>query len=90
MHKGRVKSILNQQNGFNLYRGCEHGCIYCDSRSKCYNMDHDFEDILVKENALELLENELKKKEKNHAFYGFYVGSIYAMRSTIGNDEKNA
>lgn len=64
MHIGTVKSILNQQNGFNLYRGCEHGCIYCDSRSKCYNMDHDFEDILVKENALELLENELKKKRK--------------------------
>lgn len=46
----------------NLYRGCSHGCIYCDSRSKCYRMDHDFEDIEVKENALELLEDSLKRK----------------------------
>ena len=48
----------------NLYRGCTHGCIYCDSRSTCYNMDHDFEDIEVKENALELLEGALKRKRK--------------------------
>lgn len=46
----------------NLYRGCQHGCIYCDSRSQCYQMDHPFEDIAVKENALELLENALKRK----------------------------
>ena len=48
----------------NLYRGCSHGCIYCDSRSKCYNMNHDFEDIEVKSNALELLENTLRRKRK--------------------------
>ncbi|WP_291334090.1 radical SAM protein [Desulfovibrio sp.] len=48
----------------NLYRGCTHGCIYCDSRSTCYGMDHDFEDIEVKENALELLEAALKRKRK--------------------------
>ncbi len=64
MHFKKVSTILNQQNGLNLYRGCEHGCIYCDSRSKCYGMDHDFEDIEVKENALELLEEELKRKRK--------------------------
>lgn len=64
MHKVIVKTILNQHNGFNLYRGCEHGCIYCDSRSKCYGIEHDFDDIEVKENALELLEEELKKKRK--------------------------
>jgi len=45
----------------NLYRGCQHGCIYCDSRSSCYGMD-DFEEIQYKENALELLEKELKGK----------------------------
>ena len=46
----------------NLYRGCSHGCIYCDSRSKCYHIDHAFEDIEVKENAIELLEKALKSK----------------------------
>ena len=48
----------------NLYRGCSHGCIYCDSRSKCYHMEHAFEDIEVKANAIELLEQELKRKRK--------------------------
>lgn len=48
----------------NLYRGCSHGCIYCDSRSSCYRMTHDFEDIEVKENAIELLENALRSKRK--------------------------
>ena len=48
----------------NLYRGCTHGCIYCDSRSKCYQMAHPFEDIEVKENALELLEKTLLSKKK--------------------------
>lgn len=45
----------------NLYRGCTHGCIYCDSRSSCYQMSHDFEDIAVKENAPMLLEEALRK-----------------------------
>ena len=48
----------------NLYRGCSHGCIYCDSRSTCYGMEHDFEDIEIKENALELLEIALQRKRK--------------------------
>ena len=48
----------------NLYRGCTHGCIYCDSRSNCYQMNHEFEDIEVKENAIELLENALRRKRK--------------------------
>ncbi|MDE6583999.1 MAG: radical SAM protein, partial [Anaeroplasmataceae bacterium] len=64
MHYKEYSSILSPSNGINLYRGCEHGCIYCDSRSKCYNMDHDFEDIEVKENALMILEQELIKKRK--------------------------
>ena len=62
MHYVNAKSILSAKNGMNLYRGCTHGCIYCDSRSKCYRMEHDFEDIEVKENAIELLENTLKRK----------------------------
>ncbi len=64
MHYVEAKSILSPSNGMNLYRGCTHGCIYCDSRSACYRMDHDFEDVEVKANALELLEASLKKKRK--------------------------
>ena len=48
----------------NLYRGCQHGCIYCDARSQCYQMNHVFEDIEVKENAIELLESALRSKRK--------------------------
>ena len=62
MHEKKVKSILSAQNGMNLYRGCTHGCIYCDSRSKCYNFDHVFENIEVKVNAPELLEDALRRK----------------------------
>lgn len=62
MHYKEVKSILSPRNGMNLYRGCTHGCIYCDSRSTCYQMKHDFEDIEVKSNAIELLEQTLKRK----------------------------
>lgn len=64
MHYKKVKGILSSSNGMNLYRGCLHGCIYCDSRSDCYHMDHLFEDIEVKENALELLDTSLRKKRK--------------------------
>ncbi|MBQ9472060.1 MAG: radical SAM protein [Ruminococcus sp.] len=64
MHYVKAKRILSSQNGMNLYRGCTHGCIYCDSRSSCYRMDHSFEDIEVKENALELLEDALRRKRK--------------------------
>lgn len=62
MHYIQAKSILSGKNGMNLYRGCQHGCIYCDSRSRCYGMDHAFEDIAVKENALDLLEQSLRRK----------------------------
>ena len=64
MHYTKVKGILSQNTGMNLYRGCTHGCIYCDSRSNCYQMNHEFEDIEVKENAIELLENTLRRKRK--------------------------
>lgn len=64
MHYVKAKGILSSDNGMNLYRGCTHGCIYCDSRSKCYQMNHAFEDIEVKENALELLEKALLSKKK--------------------------
>ncbi len=64
MHYVTSKGILSAKNGINLYRGCSHGCIYCDSRSKCYHMDHEFEDIEVKENAIELLEDALKRRRR--------------------------
>ena len=63
MHFVQANGILSGQNGMNLYRGCLHGCIYCDARSRCYQMDHPFEDIEVKENALSLLEEALKRKK---------------------------
>ncbi|MBQ7359595.1 MAG: radical SAM protein [Lachnospiraceae bacterium] len=64
MHYVTAKGILSAKNGMNLYRGCSHGCIYCDSRSKCYQMNHVFEDIEIKENAIELLEGALKRKRQ--------------------------
>jgi DNA repair photolyase len=64
MHFVDVKGILSAQNGMNIYRGCTHGCIYCDARSKCYGFTHDFEDIEVKQNAPVLLEQALRSKRK--------------------------
>ncbi len=64
MHFVEAKGILSAGNGMNLYRGCTHGCIYCDSRSVCYGIDHDFEDIEVKINAPQLLEQKLRSKRQ--------------------------
>ncbi|MCL2814992.1 MAG: radical SAM protein [Oscillospiraceae bacterium] len=62
-HYADYKTIISPQNGMNLYRGCTHGCIYCDSRSHCYQINHDFENIEVKRNAPQILEEQLKKKK---------------------------
>ncbi len=67
MHFVEAKGILTANgghNGMNIYRGCSHGCIYCDSRSKCYQFSHPFEDIEVKQNAPELLEKALRSKRR--------------------------
>lgn len=64
MHFVEAKGILSSNNGMNIYRGCTHGCIYCDSRSTCYGFTHPFEDIEVKQNAPELLEQKLRSKRK--------------------------
>ena len=56
--------LCNLPVRFDTYRGCSHGCIYCDSRSSCYQMPHAFEDIEVKQNALVLLEEALRRKRK--------------------------
>ena len=60
----KYKTILSPQNGINIYRGCTHGCIYCDSRSTCYKIDHDFSEIEVKEDAPYQLDLELSAKRK--------------------------
>ena len=67
MHFVDAKGILTGGRGhygMNIYRGCSHGCIYCDSRSRCYQFTHDFEDIEVKRNAPELLEKALKSMRR--------------------------
>ena len=64
MHFVKAKGIVGTNNGMNIYRGCQHGCIYCDARSSCYQMNHVFEDIEVKENAIELLEATLRSRRK--------------------------
>lgn len=64
MHFKEYKGILSRYNGMNISRGCLHGCIYCDARSKCYNMDHEFEDVEIKANAPKLLEEAIKKKRE--------------------------
>ena len=62
MHYADYKTILSPKNGMNLYRGCSHGCIYCDSRSACYQINHVFEDIEVKRDAPLILEEQLRRK----------------------------
>ncbi len=64
MHLIKAKSLLTRWMGMNLYRGCTHGCAYCDSRSVCYHIDHAFEDVAVKANAPELLEDVLRRRRK--------------------------
>lgn len=73
----------------NLYRGCSHGCIYCDSRSKCYHMDHAFEDIEVKENAIELLEDALRRKRSKCMLgTGSMTDPYIPLEKEIGNVRK--
>lgn len=73
MHFVKAKTLLSSSMGMNLYRGCTHGCIYCDSRSLCYHTPIPFEDIEVKENAPELLEKALLSR-RNKCMIG--MGSM--------------
>lgn len=72
MNTIRAKTILTHVSDhtwfgmdyrMNLYRGCSHGCIYCDSRSDCYQIEN-FNSVRVKENAIEILQNELSRRIK--------------------------
>ncbi len=60
-HVRQPDSWFGLRYNMNLYRGCQHGCIYCDSRSECYGID-DFSNIQVKVNAIDLLRKELSRK----------------------------
>ena len=65
MHITQAKSILTAyHNGINVYRGCTHGCVYCDTRSRRYGFTHPLEDVEVKSNAPELLEKALRSRRK--------------------------
>lgn len=89
MHFVNAKGILSVKNGMNLYRACSHGCIYCDSRSKCYHMEHNFEDIEIKANAIELLEDALKRKRtKCMLGTGSMTDPYIPLESEIGNVRK--
>ncbi len=89
MHYVQAKGILSAKNGMNLYRGCSHGCIYCDSRSKCYHMEHAFEDIEVKENAIALLETALRRKRKRCMIgTGSMTDPYIPLEMEIGNVRK--
>ncbi|MDD6467926.1 MAG: radical SAM protein [Erysipelotrichaceae bacterium] len=89
MHLVQAKGILSTRNGMNLYRGCLHGCIYCDSRSTCYHMEHEFEDIEVKENAIELLEHALSHKRKKCMIgTGSMTDPYIPLEMEIGNVRK--
>lgn len=89
MHFVKANGILSAKNGMNLYRGCSHGCIYCDSRSKCYHMEYAFEDIEVKENAIPLLEYALAHKRKKCMIStGSMTDPYIPLEMEIGNVRK--
>nr|WP_319473767.1 radical SAM protein [uncultured Sphaerochaeta sp.] len=91
MHFIQAKGILSERNGMNIYRGCTHGCIYCDSRSSCYHIDHLFEDIEVKANAIELLEQKLKSKRHPCMIStGSMTDPYIPLEERIGNVRKAA
>jgi DNA repair photolyase len=59
-----IDATFGLDYGMNLYRGCQHRCIYCDSRSECYGIEHFDRDVLIKVNAIDLLRDELPRKRK--------------------------
>lgn len=61
LQKNKSTEWFGNDYNMNLYRGCCHGCIYCDSRSECYHVE-DFDTVRVKENCLQILRDELRRK----------------------------
>ncbi len=84
-----AKTILSNNNTMNVYRGCTHGCIYCDSRSECYGMTYEFENIQVKANAPELVDAALaKKKSKCVISTGAMTDPYMPLEKEIGMTRK--
>lgn len=77
MHYKEAKGLLSADNSMNIYRGCSHECIYCDGRSACYQFTHEFQDVEVKKNAVELLEDALRKKRKKCMIKTGYISDSY-------------
>lgn len=63
LQRNKSTAWFGTDHTMNLYRGCSHGCIYCDSRSECYRIE-DFDRVRGKERSLELLRDELQRKVK--------------------------
>jgi len=89
MHYVKAKGIFTSDYGINLYRGCTHGCIYCDSRSAVYNINHKFEDIEVKENAVELLKKELIKRKPCMIGTGAMTDPYIPLEKRLGHVRKS-
>lgn len=64
LQKNKSTDWFGNDYNMNLYRGCCHGCIYCDSRSECYGIEN-FDEVRAKENALSILRDELRRKVKS-------------------------
>ena len=88
MHYVKAKGIFTSDYGINIYRGCTHGCIYCDSRSDVYQFNHKFEDIEVKENAVELLKKELIKRKPFMVVTGAMTNPYVPIEKRLQNVRK--
>jgi len=64
LQKNKTSDWFGNDYNMNLYRGCCHGCIYCDSRSECYRVEN-FDTVHAKENALVILRDELRRKVRS-------------------------
>ena len=61
LHRNRSTQWFGTDHTMNIYRGCCHGCLYCDSRSNCYQVG-DFDQIRIKRDALRILRDDLARK----------------------------
>lgn len=61
--RNKSTAWFGEDYNMNIYKGCCHGCIYCDSRSDCYHVDN-FDQVRVKENAMLIIRDELRRKVK--------------------------